>query len=598
MVRKQQHRRRSASGRSSSRRSASSRDAARKVSAGRIILALVTVLALGFVVVLAWAGVGAARALPHIERAQQVASGLDMQAVLAGDTSQVEELQDELAAARSSTSGPVWTLAEGIPWVGPQFAAARTLTETLDDLASGGLATAAEAGEGVDALMPVDGQIDVAGMGALNVQVEAALDAVVEARSRLATIEPASVVTPLRDGTAQIDGLLAEIEPTLEGTSLATSLLPGFLGADGERQHLLLLQNNAEWRSQGGIIGSVIELTVNDGQIEFTDQAPGASFERSEGAITPLEFDTELIYGDRPARYMQNPTMIPEFAEAAHVATAFWKADRGGDPSGVIAIDPVTLSYMLEATGPLELPTGDTISSENAVDLLLNEAYLRYEDPAEQDLFFSVAAEAVFDALLGDDVDPVTAVDAITRAVEERRLLVWSADEEERALLEDTSVAGAMPASDEDSTGFGVYLNDGVGAKLDYYMAAGSNVQWCTDNTASVRVTLRNDAPEDIRDYPDYLLGTSGEETQSGVPRGITRTLTYVYLPEGSELTSNAGEAQLAGQHEGRPVYLWTTDLAPGESATLDLQAGTTTGPELNLVSTPVLNEVEVVPEC
>lgn len=521
-----------------------------------------------------------------------------MQSVLAGDTSQVDELQNELSAARSSTSGPVWRLAEGIPWVGPQFSATRTLTETLDDLASGGLATAADAGEGVDSLMPVDGQIDVAGMGALNVQVESALESVTEARSRLATIEPASVVTPLREGTAQVDGLLAEIEPTLAGTSLATSLLPGFLGADGERQHLLLLQNNAEWRSQGGIIGSVIELTATDGQIEFTDQAPGASFDRSEEAITPLEFDTELIYGDRPARYMQNPTMIPEFAEAAQVATAFWKEDRGGDPTGVISIDPVTLSYMLEATGPLELPTGDTLSSENAVELLLNEAYLRYEDPADQDLFFSVAAEAVFDALLSDDVDPVMAVQAITRAVEERRLLVWSADEDERALLEDTAVAGAMPASDEDSTAFGVYLNDGTGAKLDYYMAAGSSVQWCTDSTASVRLTLRNDAPEDIRDYPDYLLGTSEEETSSGVPRGITRTLTYVYLPEGAELSSNAGDAQLAGQHGGRNVYEWTTELAPGESATLDLQASTSTGPELELISTPVLNEVEVAPEC
>ncbi|MCH8570455.1 DUF4012 domain-containing protein [Nesterenkonia sp. AY15] len=582
MVRKRQHRRRGAT---------------RRVSAGRIVLALVTTLALGFVVVLAWAGVGAVRALPHIERAQQVAAGLDMQSVLAGDTSQVDELQNELAAARSNTSGPAWRLAEGVPWVGPQFTATRTLTETLDDLASDGLATAAEAGDGVDALLPREGQVDVAGLSALNAQVESALVSVTDARARLATIEPAGVVGPLRDGTAQIDELLAEIEPTLEGTSRATSLLPGFLGAEGQREHLLLLQNSAEWRSQGGIIGSVIKLTATDGEIEFSDQLPGRSFS-SEEAVTPLEFDTELIFGDRPARYMQNPTMIPDFAEAAHVAREFWKADQGGDTTGVIAIDPVTLSYLLEATGPLELPTGDVISSENAVQLLLNEAYLRYEDPAEQDVFFGVAADAVFEALLSDDVDPVTAVQAITRAVDERRLLVWSADEEERALLEDTSVSGAMPVSDDDNTAFGVYLNDGVGAKLDYYMAAGSSVAWCSDATASLRVTLRNDAPEDISDYPDYLLGTSGEETQSGVPRGINRTLAYVYLPEGAELTGDAGEAQLAGQHDGRNVYEWTTDLAPGESATLDVQAQTNTGDQLDVVSTPVLTDVDVEPEC
>ncbi|WP_120003298.1 DUF4012 domain-containing protein [Nesterenkonia muleiensis] len=581
-----------------SKRQRQREDTTGRVVAGRIILGLVSALALGFVAVLAWAGASAAQALPHIERAQQVAAGLDMQSVLTGDTSQLGELQSELAAARGHTGGTAWSLAEGMPWVGTQFTAARTLTETLDDLAGGGLATAAEAGADVDALLPSEGRIDVDALRTLDADLQSALSSVTEARERLATIEPAGVVGPLRDGTAQVDSLLAEIQPTLEGTARATSLLPGFLGADGEREHLLLLQNNAEWRSLGGIVGSVIKITATDGQIEFTDQVEGASFRNRDEAVTPLEFDTELIFGDRPARYMQNPTMIPDFAEAAHVAREFWKTEQDSDPTGVIAIDPVTLSYFLEATGPVELPTGDVLSSDNAVQLLLNEVYLRYEDPAEQDVFFGVAADAVFDALLSGSADPAASLEAITRAIDERRLLVWSADEQERTLLEGTPVAGALPASNDQTTAFGVYLNDGVGSKLDYYMAAGSSAAWCGDGMASLRVTLRNDAPADIREYPDYILGTSGEETQSGVPRGITRTLTHVYLPEGAELTEEAEEAPLIGQHAGRPVHEWTTDLAPGESALLDMRVRATTGHQLDIVSTPVLQDIEDAAEC
>lgn len=574
------------------------RGATGRVLAGRIALGVVTALALGFAVVVAWAGANAARALPHIERAQQLAGGLDMSAVLGGDAAQLGELQSELAAARDATGGPVWSLAEGIPWVGPQFAAARTLTETLDDLVDGGLSAAAEAGDGLDALLPREGRIDVAALGTLSGQIDAAHASVTGARDRIATIDRGALVGPLRDGAAQVDALLAEIEPALDGASRAAHLLPGFLGADGPREHLLLVQNNAEWRSLGGIVGSVIEITATDGRIEFTDQVAASSFGRRDAPVTPLEFETQLIFGDRPARYMQNPTMIPDFAEAAHVASEFWRADRGGAPTGVIAIDPVALSYLLEATGPVQLPTGDVLASDNAVQLLLNEVYLRYTDPAEQDAFFGVAADAVFDALLSGSADPAAALNAVSRAIDERRLLVWSSLEQERALLEGTPVAGEMPASDARTTAFGVYLNDGVGAKLDYYMAAGSGAAWCGDGTAVLSVALRNDAPADIAGYPAYLLGTSGDQTESGAIRGITRTLTHVYLPEGAELIDGAEDANLLGQHAGHLVYEWTTDLAPGESATLDARVRVTTGDRLDLVSTPVIHGLDVTAGC
>ncbi|WP_170228505.1 DUF4012 domain-containing protein [Nesterenkonia populi] len=574
--------------------------AAPQVVAGRVLLAAVLAAAVGIVAVLAWAGISAARALPHVERAQQVAANLEPEAVLSGDTSQLDELQGELALARGRTSGPVWSLAEEIPWVGPQFHATRTLTETLDDFAGDGLAAASRAGEGLDALQPRDGRIDVAAISDLDAEIQAALVSVSSARERVDSLDPRPLVGPLREGTAQVDGLLAELEPTLEGTARATALLPGFLGAEGEREHLLLLQNNAEWRSQGGIVGQVIQITAVDGEIDFTDQIPGADFQSRDEAITPLEFETEMIFGDRPARYMQNPTMIPDFAEGAQVAREFWMDEEGGSPSGAIATDPVALSYILEATGPVELPTGDVLTSDNVVDLLLNEVYLRYEDPAEQDVFFAVASDAIFDALLGGDADPAASMQAITRAIDERRLLVWSADEEEQALLEGTQVAGEMPSSDDETTAFGVYFNEGGGTKLNYYMAAGSRAAWCGDGTAALQVGLRNDAPEDITEYPDYLLAAfdGAEETASGVPRGITRTVAHIYLPEGAELGETPDEAQLIGEHGGRPVLEWTSDLAPGEDEMLNVRVRPRTGSTLDIVSTPVLEDFEVPTGC
>lgn len=565
--------------------------------AGRIALGAVVALVVGIVAVVAWVGVRAVQALPHIERAQQLATGLDMQRLLAGDTAELDELQRELAATREHTSDPVWRVAEGLPWIGPQLHAASTLTAALDDVAGSAMSTVAIAtAEGAEALLPRDGRIDLAALDGMHAEIDAARATVGDARERIEGIETAALVRPLREATTTVDGMLAEIEPTLDGVGRATELLPSFLGADGPREHLLLLQNNAEWRSLGGIVGSVIHIRAADGQIDFTGQRSTADFPRNDGPIAPFSFDAQVIYGDRPAQWMQNPTMLPDYPEAASLARAFWQSQNGGDPRGVIAIDPVALSYILEATGPIALPTGEQLTSENAVQLLLNEVYLRYEDPREQDLFFAAAAGAVFDGLIQGRADPAAALQGIGRAIEERRLLVWSADPAEQALLEGTAVEGELPESDAERTTFGVFLNDGVGAKLDYYVAAGSAAHWCGDGTAALRVELRNDAPGDIRDYPDYLVGTDGEFTASGAPRGIARTLTYVYLPAGSELVSGGDAAGLkhVGRHSGLDVYEWTTDLAPGEATALDLRVRATTGSELTVRSTPVIHPIDV----
>ena len=206
--------------------------------------------------------------------------------------------------------------------------------------------------------------------------------------------------------------------------------------------------------------------------------------------------------------------------------------------------------------------------------------------------------QAIFDALLSGNADPGAAVDAITRAIDERRLLVWSADEAEQAIIAGATVAGELPVSDARSTTFGVYLNDGVGAKLDYYMAAGSQAMWCGAGEASLRVELQNNAPADVASYPDYMLGTSGDLTESGATRGITRTLTYIYLPAGAELIRVTGTLAPVGQHGGRAVYEWTTDLAPGETAAIDVRVSATTGSALGLQQTPVISAMDVQAVC
>src|SRR5690606_7427381 len=91
----------------------------------------------------------------------------------------------------------------------------------------------------------------------------------------------------------------------------------------------------------------------------------------------------------------------PDFAQTADLARAFWAESLGNPGDSVLAIDPVLLSYILKATGPVELPTGDQLTSDNVVDELLSKVYWKFpgdteESARQQDEYFALAAGGIF----------------------------------------------------------------------------------------------------------------------------------------------------------------------------------------------------------
>src|SRR5918997_726291 len=135
---------------------------------------------------------------------------------------------------------------------------------------------------------------------------------------------------------------------------------------------------------------------------------------------------------------------------------------------GLLAVDPVVLSYLLKATGPVLVPGGVPLATDTVVRTLLSDAYQRL-DTREQDKFFATAGAAVFDTLFKKNVNPRGLLSAFDRAVQERRILFWSARPEEQRMFGDSRMAGVLPEKDTVPT-VGVFLNDGSGAKLGYYL--------------------------------------------------------------------------------------------------------------------------------
>lgn len=552
----------------------------------------------------AWIGVRAAMAHSHL-RAAQVAAA-DVRSLLADPDSARSVLTDvahHTAAARALTSDPIWHTAVGVPWLGAQLNAVGVLTRALDEAVDGALAPLAASVSGLDfaAVRPRGGGIEAAPLATIGSEARHAAGRLDTALSSVSQIDRGALVDPLRTAVDEVADLLAVARSGAHVLADAGVRLPAILGADGPRDYLLLFQNNAEWRSLGGVPGAMALVRVDDGNVALVTQESTSDYPRYREPVLTLGSEVEGIFGAKPGRWIQNITQVPDFTVTAALAQEMWARQHDGHRvDGVIAFDPVALSYLLGATGPITTSAGERLTSSTVVDVLLRDSYLRFAEPADQDAFFARAAAAVFATVTGDDLDTAELLPALVRGAEERRLLLWSADADEQALLDRTMLAGRLPQSDAETARFGVYLNDGTGSKMDFYQSAVSAVRWLScerapaggaTGIAEVSVTIENNAPADAASLPRYI--TSGGKY--GIDPGTVRTVAYVYLPPDFDLVAASVTGDVGfggGVHDGHRVVSVSVDVVPGAAATvtLSVRPRETSAPTLAVVSTPTID--------
>ena len=548
----------------------------------RVLTALIVVAVL-LVGVAAWVGVRAYLAKGELESALPVASRLQEQLV-SGDVDAArassQELADHASEAAALTGDPVWRLAEVTPWVGPNLRVMREITSAADDVSQNGVVPLANlAGTvGVSSFKPVDGRIQLQPLIDSQSTLDGAAQAVASAATRVDAIDSTGTLQPLVDARALLGKYLNEASSGLQILSDASRLLPSMLGNEAPRNYLVLFQNNAELRSTGGIPGAMAIVRAEAGAVSLVQQASTTEFDTFPAPVVDLPADTQTLYGPNTAKYIQDVNFTPYFPLSAQIAREMWSQRFGLQVDGVISLDPVALSYLLKATGPVQLATGDQLTSENAVTLLLQDVYARYPDPTQQDAFFASAASAVFEKLAAGAVDPATLVSSLAQATSENRLLIWSASDAEQQVLSENGVAGELPVGSDDEQAFGLYFNDSTTAKMDPYLrvdiAAGSAV--CRNDglpVNAIQVTLTNTAPADSATaLPEYVTGGGG----FSVPEGNIRTNIAAY---GAPGLFNLGVARdgeripyQAALDSGYGVSKVELELTPGQSTVLTFQ--------------------------
>ncbi|MEH1029449.1 DUF4012 domain-containing protein [Micromonospora sp. DT68] len=551
-----------------------------------------------------WVGFRGWQARAHLINAAGLARELSAQ-VVGGDTDRAQRtlaaLQEQAGAARSATTDPSWHVARRTPFAGDDLDAVRRIAVAIDDLARHAFPTLLRAD--LTSLVPSGGRLDLAKLTAVSAELSQADEAVQSTRRDLAAVPADRLVSQIRQALTDLRGEIDRLASLTAAADQGARLLPPLLGANGSRRYLLVSQNLAELRATGGMFGAYALIEADKGSVRMGRQGSSASFGRF---VPPLKLsaETRALWTDLPGMYPADVNLTPHFPTAASLYREMFRRKTGTTVDGVLAVDPVVLSYLLKATGPVAVPGGVPLASEKVVQTLLNESYQRL-DIKQQDEFFASSAAAVFDAFFTKNVNPRVLLSAFDRAITERRILFWSARPEEQRTFSDSRMAGTLPEQDTVPT-VGVFLNDGSGAKLGYYLRPTANltVGECRPDgrrELRLRVTLRSTAPKSGLSESVLGLGMAGDPYTA-------RTLVSVFSPAGGAVLDarlDGSETALgSGTERRRHVATANVEVGPGAERTLEmtvLTAKTSVGQaELWLTPTasPWTTQVHSAPRC
>jgi len=498
-----------------------------------------------------------------------------------GDTAGVEALSKQVLKLTSDAdkivAGPLWDIASIVPGVGANVVAVSETTKATHILVRDALPLASS-------LLPLadPANFKVEG-GGINLapfreaepklpQLSAIFD---NAKTHIDRIDMKAIHPYIKSNISQIVDIVDTAAPTLSFAQENLPVLLSTLGADGPRNYALLFQNNAEIRATGGNPGAGAVLTVDNGKVTMRqDQAAlnfvllGPKGRFPQHLADPAE--EKLFEGDTWA-HSQNYTRTPDFADTAHLVGGLWNQTVGGRLDGVISIDPITLSYMLQVAGPVQVPDETTpVTADNAVKLLLSDTYERFGAKGElADLYFAKVSAAVFTKVMSGGWDPLKMVEQLQKATREQRVYAWFADEKQQAMATQLGIDGKITTDNKTVTQTGIYLNDSSHSKLEYYLSSKIMVTCSAEKrTVTTTIELHNAVPR--ADLSHYTLGA--RNGRWGQPRTtMMLDVVGIALPGGKLVGSSPEKGarkdqERSGLYKGREAKSMLVNVPMGGS--------------------------------
>ena len=461
---------------------------------------------------------------------------------------------------RSQMQGPLWGAAEWVPVLGEDVKTARALVDVLVSLVDGALVPVSQALSTVelDRLVVADGsdrvRFDVAAIQAVADAVKRAVPVLDEAVSTVGGMGETHIAQ-LTEAVDMAKEKIAPLASELDEAGELLEVLPGLLGASGERVYGVLAQNNVEIRSTGGLPGQCCRVEVRDGLVSLGEVRGIRNFMNpgdDEAMCVPLT-DEEVALYSRSVGYMSvNVSCIPDFPRVCDIFSQLWSATNNEHVDGFIAIDPIFLQMLMGLTQGTQTSDGTVLDGGSTVRVLMHDTYWRnLDDYAATDAYFAEAASAALDCIMGGvpSMDPGALLQAVRRGIDGGDLLMWASDADEQAVIEGLGASGEVTL-DPAASQLGVYLNNGSWSKFEWYLdldftmgEAASNADGSRTYPCSLRLANAM-TPEELEASNVVITGDNPAKRSEDDMLEVLN----LYAPAGGriEVTDHNGQVDLA----------------------------------------------------
>lgn len=352
-----------------------------------------------------------------------------------------------------------------------------------------------------------------------------------------------------------------------------SQVMPHILAEGGEKNYLVLLQNNAELRPTGGFIGSFALVRIRDGKLlEFTVEDVYEADGQLQGYVTPPE---EIVqYLGEAQWFLRDVNWSPDFPKVAERAAWFLDKTLNTKVDGVIATNLTMIEKLMAVTGPLELVDyGEVITQDNLYERAEAHSELNFFPGSTQKKdFLSAVAQQLLDKIFYQQTNKVAMARAVLDSAEEAELLMSVTDPQAEEVLATLGWTGALLTPNCPPP------FNGENCVVDTVMQVEANVGVNKANQHLSRaitheVELMNDVARHIR----RIAFTNTAQSEAW-PAGKYKTYLRLFVPKGSQLRGASLDGQPLDltsfkqvEEDGKQVFGYFLEVPIKDSRTLEV---------------------------
>ncbi|RRR68074.1 MAG: DUF4012 domain-containing protein [Candidatus Viridilinea halotolerans] len=304
------------------------------------------------------------------------------------------------------------------------------------------------------------GELMTTGLATRQAQISTAQAQMEQAYQAWAALDPTSFPAPLATYLRQVPAGLHRGSEALD----LLAALPALLGANGQRDYLLLAQSGDELRATGGFITSAGILSLHAGHVLSLDM-------EDSGRINPLP-GRAVPYAPEPlGRHMhvyrwvfRDANWSPDFPTAARVASQLYALSGRPLVADVVALDFGAFKELLTAIGPVMVEGETEPVSAATVRAYIERQHERFGSNNE----FSVGplTRAMLERIETGELELAPLIVTLRRLADERHLLIAASAPAEAELFARLGWDGAVQPQGSD---FLMVVDDNLGYTKSNY---------------------------------------------------------------------------------------------------------------------------------